>query len=1225
MILAPQRWKKINGLILAKEITSQSQIMKSLTSNSVHSLDSLQYSFLFKQVSVKGQSDIIDALINKWEKKPEDLQNKDDKKDIKEKYYDINLLITCCLVQLQNEMNEKQKKKAFSLVITQINSQEYLEDEKDLLYQFLSFLKASDKNFLNKREKIILRKLKILLDMYENKIITNLEQLDTYQLSISQINQKYSLQISIIILKQVLDQHLKQNCGFIPELVELIFSISENLNIFEETEENLNFCYYFKIFNQNQKKTLLNDQVFIKMLTNIKEAGQGVQNKNDPNKIGYSDEQIRKIQGTYTLLFVYIENNQDYFSLIARKIFNYIQFHLKNPQIVCFAVKALHGIAQYAFNSIICLNQFYMDYLLDIFQNETGISNSKVILIIEHFIQLIMFVDNQQNFYFYEYIPRLFEICMKQYSSSSFRSQPYQYQSLIQDLIVNILSKEKVEYYIQNLLQPSVDVFFSNISQSQAELDKYQSQSNIEDEEQIKSICNQINHIKCLCSLANMYTQTQNLKNDDLVSKVKKLLMLFANQVSEGKFDNSIVCRLNLYLLFQSLNIKQLDDQDFVDEIFLKLYATILADCQHQTNFQVQYKNLDEIQKQEDEENQSEGDDNLNEESDEEEVFLIQPDVHLANLKQCALQQLGQFIEQCPKIVMEHKKFEIVQVLHQISINNLENHFISLENFIELGQVLKCIQINFQKYYPNLYLNNHNNKSCSNKFLSNESKLEYTPIFQIILKDYTNINRQNLRDTFVFTAQQFYSIVQKLDIETRRTYFNQIYQAIKFHIKQTLDILSPHLIQWHICTIRFLYKAYPTQIKITFLKIWQLISYKAFNQQAKSKYYQDDGDDDYDEWQSNFQIDEKHEYQDEQSPKHQQLIIHEQDQHYQIDQQEDENNSNEVEGEENVGKEEKEEEYIDQEQDQINEEQQQIIEEEKEEEINTNKDEEYYKDYEEEQIDDNHYEKTNNNEDEKTCNQKESQGKNLDKSDREQDLNLIGLDTTVVSDTIRCISYLIKYDKYVYQVVSSKINRIILNKIFFEDSIIQRNCLYYLNKVTRFCFDSVEKDTFKQLFKVVKQLLESKELKDESNRDIVENIYITFCLMAIKLLENKQSEELCDENMMIPFNNIFQAIPFQENQQEMKRFIQICEYLLEFNAKIILQNLQKLSQCIIFMINQPMRYKIFQKDEHQYKEFFDKLVQKFPQVKSIAQRIINLNLENVFFEKEQLLKKLDII
>lgn len=68
---------------------------------------------------------------------------------------------------------------------------------------------------------------------------------------------------------------------------------------------------------------------------------------------------------------------------------------------------------------------------------------------------------------------------------------------------------------------------------------------------------------------------------------------------------------------------------------------------------------------------------------------------------------------------------------------------------------------------------------------------------------------------------------------------------------------------------------------------------------------------------------------------------------------------------------------------------------------------------------------------------------------------------SIISSTIGYASHFIKYDKCAYPIVSKTINKIILNKTLIEDEILLRNCIYYVNVVTRYCYDVIEPSEYK--------------------------------------------------------------------------------------------------------------------------------------------------------------------
>ncbi|EAR94728.2 hypothetical protein TTHERM_00671960 (macronuclear) [Tetrahymena thermophila SB210] len=227
----------------------------------------------------------------------------------------------------------------------------------------------------------------------------------------------------------------------------------------------------------------------------------------------------------------------------------------------------------------------------------------------------------------------------------------------------------------------------------------------------------------------------------------------------------------------------------------------------------------------------------------------------------------------------------------------------------------------------------------------------------------------------------------------------------------------------------------------------------------------------------------------------------------------------------------------------------------------------------------------------------------------EQDMNLnkLDLDLSIISSTIGYTSHFIKYDKCVYSIVSKNINQLIFNKMIMKDEILLRNCIFYIN----------------QLFQIVGQVIQSKKIEDYDEKGTIENILTTYALMATKLLANKPPKTFTNEDLA-PFNTLFQIVPFEDDHAEMKRVIQITNFLFDAEQPLIQQNLFKLVQSTIQMVNEPSRYRIKQKSEPYYLIFYKKLESKYPQTKQIAINIIDQNKNNIFKEKDQLLKKLNI-
>ncbi|KAL4477648.1 hypothetical protein ABPG74_002798 [Tetrahymena malaccensis] len=1276
LILAQKKQKMIKGLILLKEITSYKEWFKHLQVNNLNLTDRLQFFYKPGQAVIHGVCEIINALINKWEKKAQK-ETKTSKKSLKQKEIqddqDVNLLITVCFVQLQNQMTESQKKKVFPLIVTHISYSQFIEEDKDLLFNYLNFLKNCDKNFFLKREQHVFKKLQLLIRMYEIQELKQIEEnfissdrkkvLEeiSIEMKMFETNKYLSVQLGMFVFEETIERSLGKQCKFIPEMIDFMFALCEldsitveekSENGFENTQNNfdsdnqssiksnspeldqafIDFQYQLETINQSSKKILMNDFIFNKIVNSVKKIGHGFQSLENKDQIIYSSQEIRTLVGCYNMLFFQTKFNVEAIRTILATLTKYIGSHLKNLYVQCYVIRFLYQIANTAINYIAPFHSSYMDIIIDVLQNKPNQSLRQSIIAISFLDRIVFKIVYEEDFALFEYIPKLYEICLNDFSSPTFTQQSPLYQESVLNIINSILHKKKIEYYIKQYVQRSKEVFFAQVEKKEDHLQQNKIEMEAESKKQTSTAMpHSTTNLSCLSSLAKMVMKSQHCKDDDLVSRVKHLLRQYANELYQGKFDDQIVSRTQIYQFIYSISIELLNDQNLIDELFLKMYSHILADCQVLTNVKLIRKNknleqeeinfnnivnafpqqaqniqlpnqfqnalaqhlnqafqngqinqnlmqninvvlnlnnnqnqqnINQNQQNENEGSENEYEDDISEQSegaqqeqnenqeeqdiiqeqnfndneenedeiqegidlDEgyEQVYFEQPNPELFALKSNALYILGEFIQECPKIVMEYKKFEIMKVLHEISVNDREENQIVYMSYQTLGQMFKCIQQYFTLYYPNLYFKDKESRpeEC---FLSEEAKVEYSPIFQIFLDQINNLDKLNEDNIHEELLYKLSYVLRNIDFATKRTFFFDIFNTIKYNIMKTYSLLQAGLMDKQMECLQIIYKAYPSQLQNNFQKIWKIIEANIFNQKTS---LEANGNDE--------------------------------------EQEEDQNQ----EGEEEM------------------------------EEENSDENSSEYEDIEEEVEGD-------------------------EQGEQNMNLNKLNLDLSIISSTIGYTSHFIKYDKCVYPIVSKTINQLIFNKIILQDEILLRNCIFYINVITRYCFDIIQPDVFRQLFSIVGQVIQSKKIDEYDEKGTIENILTTYALMATKLLANKPPKSFTDDDLA-PFKKLLQIVPFEDDHSEMKRVFQIINFLFDAEQPIIQQNLFKLVQSTIQMINEPSRYRIKQKSEPYYLIFYKKLESKFPQTQQIAKNIIDQNKNNFFKEKDQLLKKLNI-
>ncbi|EAS00955.2 hypothetical protein TTHERM_00923200 (macronuclear) [Tetrahymena thermophila SB210] len=638
-----------------------------------------------------------------------------------------------------------------------------------------------------------------------------------------------------------------------------------------------------------------------------------------------------------------------------------------------------------------------------------------------------------------------------------------------------------------------------------------------------------------------MVLKSQCFKDEDLVANIKSLLRTFANQIYQGKYDNFMKIRAQIYDFIQNIKLKLLNDNSFIDELFLKLFPRLITDLDINTNFIVKKKNIDSEHEQEDQEE---------EEHDQLEFVVL--DIPLVNYKLKSIQLLGHFINQCPKIVIENKKFEIMTKIMKTLMNEREEYTVIHFNFKNLAKMFKCVRSYYLQYLPDLYLNNNEAVSEENKFLSEEAKVEYAPLFDFMLEQICSIEQLNYESEIEDLSYLIYKILKCTDNPTKRTFFQQIFQAIKYFMKKTKHILNTQIIEWSLAGLKLIYKAFPSQLQNNFLPIWKsLVS--SLNQQKAPLNDSDEDSNDY-----NGDNDGDHSYSSEQ-----QMEIQENSE--QLEQ-------GSINGSDNS--------YISLEED--------------EEGVN----------------------QISNEESQSQSNLQNEENKTQDQYIFKMlKIDITKIDIQLVSEIIGSVASFVKYDKCVYPIISDLINEIILNKKYIKIEMVQRNTFYYLNKITRYCFDSIQPDLFKKFYEIVKNTAESYQgYTDLNKKDIIENIYITYAFMTVKLVENKLPLEYTKSDYNC-FNKLFSLVPFEGDYTEMQRVIKICNFLLEKNSSIIEQNLYNITLSVIYIIYDPSKYHVKSSKEQFYSEFYDKIVVKFPQAKSIAKSIIDLN--KVFYCKYQ--------
>ncbi|KAL4438843.1 hypothetical protein ABPG74_016563 [Tetrahymena malaccensis] len=1129
-IFAPKREKFIHGLILIKEITSLKQGFKYIISHNDH-LSMLLYKA--EQAIIHCEAEIINALIDKWENNKQNNKTKTKSQQIKQNDHDVNLLITCCLIQLQKSFSDKQKKKVYSLVITQINADKYLEEDSYLLYHYLYFLKNCNNNFIEKREKCVFQKLNKLLKMYEIKQFVKIRddiQLEGGNLKEEQQElQLYETTIkNSIYLFMIFVNEMEFTKNFVNEMVDCMFSICEHFDVRSQenlgSEPLLDFKWVIENITSSKKRILVNDIVFQKIQKNIKIVGQGSTNEQIPNQVDYSQEEARVLLGTYNMLFFWISNNLDYFRQIESIFCKFLEFHLKNPHLKYYVIKCLYQLLDQAYYFISYNHEYFMDNLIDIFQNTKDFSNNNNSKLVVQVLEIIyQKYDNNVPFNL-QYIPRIYQICLKLLQLISPDNSNSVCLSSIQSLICNILKIDKVEFYVAEYFQLSKEIFLNS--------------SNLEQDQGLNtSIQNQDlnSNLPCLSSLANMSMKSQTCRDQDLVTNVKSLLRAFVNQIYSGKYDTSFKIRSQIYEFIQNIELYLFQDNSLTDELFLKLFPKLITDININTNFIVANKNLDSQKEDE------EYDQDFDQVQENDQLQIITPNIEILNYKTKAIQLLGCFINVCPKIVMENKKFEIMSNIIKQLTNEREEYNVVHYNLWNLAKMFECVQSYFLQNLPDQYLNNSQDATEENQFLSEQAKVEYTPLFSFTLKQICNVEQLNYESEIEDISYLFYIILKSIDNPTKRTFFQEIFYAIRSFMTNTRHLLSTGIVQWCLLGLKLIYKAYPTQLQNNFFLIWKSLVNYAFQKQKISQY--DENEDSI-----NYSDDEE-------------------------DNNDDSGNDEEEEEEDEEG---------------------------------------------DGDDDSNNY---NDNDDSQSSEYKiqdEQNGKTLK-------IDTSKIDLQIVSEIIGSVASFVKYDKCVFPIIKDLISQVILNKKYIEQEMVQRNSFYYLNKITRYCFDSIEPNLFKKYYELVKDFAESyKDVTSLNKRCMTENIYTTYAIMNVKFVENKSPSEYTKDDFY-SFDKLFSLIPFEGDYTEMKRVIKICIFLLEKNAKIIEQNLYNVTSSILHMIHDPLKYGIKSQNECIYIDFYEKLVYKFPQVKSIAQSIIGLNKGNIFNNQQQILLKLKIV
>ncbi|KAL4488420.1 hypothetical protein ABPG72_019270 [Tetrahymena utriculariae] len=572
------------------------------------------------------------------------------------------------------------------------------------------------------------------------------------------------------------------------------------------------------------------------------------------------------------------------------------------------------------------------------------------------------------------------------------------------------------------------------------------------------------------------------------------------------------------------------------------------------TNFAVSNKNLDlECE-------------NDNQEWEHDQLQFITQDPTLVNFKFKSIQLLRNFINQCAKIVIENKKFEIMNNIIKNLMNEKEQYMIVHASFKKLAKMFKSVSSYFLQNSPDLYLNNIQIASEENQFLSKDAKVEYAPLFDLTLRQICQVEQLNYEPEIEDLSYLLYKILKSLDNPTKRTFFYNIFDAIKCLMKNTKSILSNVIIQWCLLGLKLIYKAYPAQLQNNFFPIWQSLVDYAFHKQRINEdddsYYGDDG----------YEYDNNYSQSSEQQMKIPENLA-------ELQQQSEYQQKNEIDSLDNSLKE--------------------IIEE--EEELSGS-----------------------GNESQSNLQNGENESLNEQKFKTLQ-MDTSKIDLSFVSEIICSNASFVKYDKCVYPIISDLINQIILNEKYIEQQMVQRNSFYYLNKITRYCFESIQPNQFKKYYEIVKSVAESyKGVTDLNKRCITENIFTTYAIMTVKIVETKLPQENTN-NDFASFNKLFSLIPFEGDYNEMQRVMKICSFLLEKNSTIIEQNLYNITLSIIYIIHDPLKYDIKSSKEYFYFKFYDKLVTKFLQVKCIAQSAINLNKDNVFNNQQQRQLKLKIV
>jgi len=101
----------------------------------------------------------------------------------------------------------------------------------------------------------------------------------------------------------------------------------------------------------------------------------------------------------------------------------------------------------------------------------------------------------------------------------------------------------------------------------------------------------------------------------------------------------------------------------------------------------------------------------------------------------------------CVELVMDYKKFEIVDILKKNSLHDREENSIIYMNYQTIGQMLLCAHIYFSKFHSELYLTPVNNSAESKKLpktvISEEARVELDPLVALTLASIDNLDKVN--------------------------------------------------------------------------------------------------------------------------------------------------------------------------------------------------------------------------------------------------------------------------------------------------------------------------------------------------------------------------------------------------------------------------------------------------------------------------------------------------